>query len=89
MKSWFTKTVKWIKNHFTRKFTVPFHICGGAICAGLIVIYPPLGITLFASFGLFEFWQGIAEEDCGHLDFWDFMFGAFIVGTILVIKFLI
>ena len=46
----------WAKDHFTRKFTIPFHVAGGVICALLIPRYPQFAITLFVAFGVFEYW---------------------------------
>lgn len=85
MIKWLKETITWVKEHFGRKFTVPFHIIGGLLCVALIPIFPALGIVLLISFGLFEWWQDIVEGDLGHLDFWDFMFGAFVGSIPLII----
>lgn len=77
--------ITWIKQHFTRKFTVPFHILAGLICAFLYPFYPGFSITLFVAFGLFELWQESSEYDEGYLDFWDYLFGAFIGAVILIL----
>jgi len=77
--------ITWAKKHFTRKFTVPWHIVGGLICALLYARYAGLSIVLFIAFGLFELWQEDTEDDTGFLDFWDFLFGAFIGAIILLI----
>jgi hypothetical protein len=90
---------KWAGEHFTRKFTVPWHISGGLICALLYPHYSGLSITLFIAFGLFELWQSIVnfilymhwniswnrKDDEGYLDFWDFILGAFIGAIILLV----
>lgn len=76
--NWLKETMSWAKKHFTRKFTVPFHVAGGVICVIAVPVFPTLGITLLIIFGLFEWWQAEVEGDCGHLDFWDAVFGAFV-----------
>lgn len=76
----------WVKNHFTRKFTVPFHIAGGLIVAFLYPLYPGLAAMCFVSFGIFEFWQAVKEEDTGWLDFWDAVFGLFLGAVILLLR---
>lgn len=85
MKKWLNETLTWVRQHFCRKFTVPFHILGGFLCVALIPIFPALGIVLLLSFGLFEWWQETVEGDFGYLDFWDFMFGAFVASIPLII----
>ena len=60
-----------IKVHFTRKFTVPFHIAGGMLCVFLYPFYPGLAITLVIAFGLFELWQAAREGDEIALEIWD------------------
>jgi len=77
--------INWAKEYFTRKFTVPFHIAGGMICAFLYHYYPGLAITLFVSFGILEWWQAEKEGDKGHSDFCDALIGAFIGASILLI----
>ena len=76
--------IRWAKEHFTRKFTVPAHIAGGMLCVFLYPFYPGLSITLVVAFGLFELWQTVREEDGGHLDFWDWLFGMSIAAFILL-----
>jgi len=85
MRKWFKEIADWIKHHFGRKFTVPFHIISGVICVLLIPIFQTFGIVLLVSFGFFEWWQSVCEGDEGHLDFWDFMFGAFITSIPLIV----
>lgn len=78
--------IKWLKEHFTRKFTVPFHVLGGMLCVFLYPFYPGLSITLVIAFGLFELWQAAREGDTGYLDFWDWLFGMSIAAGILLIR---
>lgn len=83
-KDFFTDLVKWTKTHFTRKFTVPFHIIGGILLV-LYNYYCPgaFPAVLFIAFGVFEFWSA-RKGDEGFLDFWDMLFGAFL-GVIIVL----
>ena len=87
------------KELLTRKPTVPVHIGAGIIDALLFISHPNFAIALFLGFGLFELWQSIMtfislarkkitynpRDDEGYLDFWDFLFGAFIGAIILLI----
>ena len=68
---------KWIRQHFTRKWTVWIHISVGAFCGVLFHWYPGLAALLFGAFGWFEWWQAKVEGDEGHLDFWDGIVGLF------------
>ena len=85
-KDFITDLVHWSKIHFTRKFTVPFHIIGGLLLA-IYNYYCPgaFPALLFIAFGVFEFWSA-RKGDEGFLDFWDMLFGAFIgLGIALLI----
>ena len=70
---------EWIKEHFTRKWTVWVHLLTGFMLAIICGWYPAPALVAFAAFGFFEWWQAEVEGDEGHMDFWDAMF-AFIVG---------
>lgn len=76
IKSW-KDAREWIKDHFTRKWTVWIHVVAGMFCGVLYHWYPGLAVLLFIAFGGFEFWQDAVEDNKGHLDFWDAMFGLF------------
>jgi len=86
-KDLFTDLLHWFKTHFTRKFTVLFHILGGLLLA-LYNYYCPgaFPAVLFVAFGVFEFWSA-RKGDEGFLDFWDMLFGAILgVGIALLIE---
>lgn len=75
----------WARDHFRRKFTVIPHIVAGAFCAILYYWYPGLAVLLFITFAVFEKWQHSSENDGGHLDLLDGLFGAFLGASILAI----
>lgn len=86
----------WMKSHFTRKFTVPFHLMVGAACAVAMVVpirilpgsqgigYQVAGVIAFLGFLIFEHWQAQAENDHGHLDYYDCLF-AFIAALVILL----
>lgn len=76
---------EWIKQHFTRKWTVWIHILAGILCAVMCQWYTIPATTAFIAFAWFEWWQASVEKDAGHLDFWDALFGYFIGLVILLI----
>ncbi len=76
---------EWVKEHFTRKWTVWIHVLAGMFCGVLYHWYPGLAALLFVAFGGFEFWQDKVEANKGHLDFWDAMFGLFLGAVPLLV----
>lgn len=75
--------MKWLKQHFTRKWTVGIHVIAGAFCGVLYHWYAGLAVLMFAALGWFEWWEGEVRADDGHLDFWDTVFGLFLGAAIV------
>ena len=71
-------------HHHVKGLATPAHILFGLFCAAVYIFYPPLSITLFISFGFYEWFEASIIHDKGHKDFWE-GFLAYCIGAGIII----
>lgn len=76
----------WLRTLLLRKPTTPVHIACGVLAALLLCGERwLLGLMLFAGFALFEYWESRVIGDDGHKDYWEFLAGMFLAGSVLLL----
>lgn len=68
-----------------RKWTTPFHIMFGLLCAALIPYYPVASGFLLVTFGFDEWWQYKTIDPKSEKDFWEGGVCAFAIGMGIVL----
>lgn len=78
-----TKLARYLRSLLCRKPTTVVHLgCGALVAVLLSGERWLLGLTLFAGFAVFEYWEC---RDTGHADFWEMLAGMFIAAACLAL----